>query len=171
MIRLTGTQRELMEIIWEAGEITLHDIAKAALGNSVTMNRTDAVRVVLMQMVTKGAISEDKTVSPHIFRPECSRDEVGYEVNFGQDNGQGSALFTAFSAGGFGSLGGGGVMSATAEPGGPQGPKYGNKAPAQSEDQREAVKAMMEQICRERDEYMAEKAKKKAEEEANSTEE
>jgi|GEM_PF-1677172 len=166
MIRLSGTQRELMEIIWEAGSITLHDIVKAALGNAVTMNRTDAVRVVLMQMVMKGAIEEDKTVSPHIFRPLVGRDEVGYETSFAQNAGEGSALFTAFSAGGLGSLGGlgGGAVGAQVETDSPQGPKFAavsGAAKLQNSEQREAVKQMMEQICRERDEYEAEKARKK----------
>ena len=38
MIRLTGTQRELMEILWENEQMTLHALTKAALGNAVTPN-------------------------------------------------------------------------------------------------------------------------------------
>ena len=82
MIRLTGTQRELMEILWENGHMTLHALTKATLGNAVTPNRTDAIRVVLLQMVTKGAVSEDATVSPHIYTPIVERDEVGFESGF-----------------------------------------------------------------------------------------
>lgn len=69
MIRLSGTQRELMEILWENEEMTLHALTKAALGNAVTPNRTDAIRVVLLQMVTKGAVAENTEVSPHIYTP------------------------------------------------------------------------------------------------------
>ena len=167
MIRLSGTQRELMEIIWEAGEITLNGIVRAALGNAVTMNRTDAVRVVLMQMVTKGAVSEDKSVSPHIFRPLVSRDEVGFETSFASGGGEGSALLNMFSSGGLGSLGGlgGSLKSSSPKPAQPDGAKSSKKFSNvnQSEEEQEAVRRMMEQICRERDEYEAEKARKKAE--------
>ena len=31
MIKLTGTQRELMEILWENGQMTLHALTTAAL--------------------------------------------------------------------------------------------------------------------------------------------
>ncbi len=166
MIRLSGTQRELMEIIWEGGEMTLHDIVKSALGNAVTMNRTDAVRVVLMQMVTKGAIEENKEVSPHLFKALVGRDEVGYETSFASGAGEGSALLTAFSSGGLGGLGGG--IGAQVETDQPQGPRFAatsGAAAKQNPNQREAVKQVMEQVCRERDEYEAEKARKKAESE------
>ena len=120
MIKLTGTQRELMEILWENGQMTLHALTKAALGNAVTPNRTDAIRVVLLQMVTKKAVSEDATVSPHIYTPIVDRSEVGFESGFvDAAKAEGNALLTALS-------------------------------------------------CRERDEYEAEKARKKAEEEAKA---
>ena len=100
MIRLTGTQRELMEILWENGHMTLHALTKAALGNAVTPNRTDAIRVVLLQMVTKGAVSEDATVSPHIYTPIVERDEVGFESGFVDvARAEGNALLTALTCG------------------------------------------------------------------------
>lgn len=100
MIKLTGTQRELMEILWENGQMTLHALTKAALGNAVTPNRIDAIRVVLLQMVTKGAVSEDATVSPHIYTPIVGREEVGFESGFvDAARAEGNALLTALSCG------------------------------------------------------------------------
>ena len=167
MIKLTGTQRELMEILWENGQMTLHALTKAALGNAVTPNRIDAIRVVLLQMVTKGAVSEDATVSPHIYTPIVGREEVGFESGFvDAARAEGNALLTALSCG----MGlPGEVFSAN------EGKKIDEangtfQRAVTDEARKQAIKEVMAQICRERDEYEAEKARKKAEEEAKAAE-
>ena len=168
MIKLTGTQRELMEILWENGQMTLHALTKAALGNAVTPNRTDAIRVVLLQMVTKGAVSEDATVSPHIYTPIVNRDEVGFESGFvDAAKAEGNAILMALSCG----MGLPGEVFSEDE-----GRKIDEsngkfQKTVTDEARREAIKEVMAQICRERDDYEAEKARKKAEAEAAAAEE
>ena len=160
MIRLTGTQRELMEILWENGHMTLHALTKAALGNAVTPNRTDAIRVVLLQMVTKGAVSEDATVSPHI--PIVERDEVGFESGFVDvARAEGNALLTALTCG----MGLPGEVYSE-DRGRQIDEKKGTfQRTVTDEARKEAIKEVMAQICRERDEYEAQKAAAKAAEE------
>lgn len=161
MIRLTGTQRELMEILWENGHMTLHALTKAALGNAVTPNRTDAIRVVLLQMVTKGAVSEDATVSPHIYTPIVERDEVGFESGFVDvARAEGNALLTALTCG----MGLPGEVYSE-DRGRQIDEKKGTfQRTVTDEARKEAIKEVMAQICRERDEYEAQKAAKAAEE-------
>ncbi|MBQ6877476.1 MAG: BlaI/MecI/CopY family transcriptional regulator [Oscillospiraceae bacterium] len=161
MIRLTGTQRELMEILWENGHMTLHALTKAALGNAVTPNRTDAIRVVLLQMVTKGAVSEDATVSPHIYTPIVDRDEVGFESGFvDAARAEGNALLTALTCG----MGLPGEVYSE-DRGRQIDEKKGTfQRTVTDEARKEAIKEVMAQICRERDEYEAQKAAAKAEE-------
>lgn len=168
MLKLTGTQRELMEILWENGQMTLHALTKAALGNAVTPNRTDSIRVVLLQMVTKGAVSEDVTVSPHIYTPIVERDEVGFESGFvDAARAEGNALLTALSCG-------------MGLPGEVFSERRGREIDEASgkfqrtvtdEARKEAIKEVMAQICRERDEYEAQKAAEKAAAEAENKEE
>ena len=43
MERLTDAEKELMEILWETGPMTLHDLTKCALGNLVSPARTETV--------------------------------------------------------------------------------------------------------------------------------
>ena len=162
MIRLTGTQRELMEILWENEHMTLHALTKAALGNAVTPNRTDAIRVVLLQMVTKGAVSEDATVSPHVYTPIVERDEVGFESGFvDAARAEGNALLTALTCG-------------MGLPGEVYSEDRGRKIDEEKgtfqrtvtdEARKEAIKEVMAQICRERDEYEAQKTAGKTAEE------
>ena len=161
MIRLTGTQRELMEILWENEHMTLHALTKAALGNAVTPNRTDAIRVVLLQMVTKGAVSEDATVSPHIYTPIVERDEVGFESGFVDvARAEGNALLTALTCG----MGLPGEVYSE-DRGRQIDEKKGTfQRTVTDEARKEAIKEVMAQICRERDEYEAQKAAKAAEE-------
>lgn len=162
MIRLTGTQRELMEILWEGEHMTLHALAHAALGNAVTPNRTDAIRVVLLQMVTKGAVAEDSTVSPHVYTPLVGRDEVGFESGFvDAAKAEGNAILTALSCG----MGLPGEVFSENE-GRKIDEAKGNFQPVVTDESRkQAIKEVMEQICRERDEYEAQKAAAKAAEE------
>ena len=168
MIRLTGTQRELMEILWENGSMTLHALTKAALGNAVTPNRTDAIRVVLLQMVTKGAVSEDATVSPHIYTPIVERDEIGFESGFVDvARAEGNAILTALSCG----MGLPGEVYSENR-GREIGEKKGTvQRTVTDEARKEAIKEVMAQICRERDEYEAQKAAAKAAAEAENKEE
>lgn len=166
MIRLTGTQRELMEILWDAQKMTLHDLAHAALGTAVTPNRTDAIRVVLLQMVTKGAVNEDASVSPHIYTPAVSRDEVGFESGFvDAAKAEGKALLTALSCG----MGIPGEVFTENEGRKLDEAKGNFQHTVTDESRKEAIKEVMAQICRERDEYEAQKkaaaeAKEKGEE-------
>lgn len=166
MIRLSGTQRELMEILWENGEMTLHALTKAALGNAVTPNRTDAIRVVLLQMVTKGAVHEDASVSPHIYTPIVNRNEVGFESGFVDvAKAEGNAILTALSCG----MGLPGEVFSETEGRKIDESKGNFQRTVTDEARREAIKEVMAQICRERDEYEAQKAAaKKAAEEANN---
>lgn len=167
MIKLSGTQRELMEILWENEHMTLHALTKAALGNAVTPNRTDAIRVVLLQMVTKGAVSEDATVSPHIYTPLVEREEVGFESGFvDAAKAEGNAILTALSCG----MGLPGEVFSENEGKKLDESKGIHQRTVTDESRREAMKEVMAQICRERDEYEAEKARKKAEEEAKEKE-
>lgn len=160
MIRLSGTQRELMEILWENEEMTLHALTKAALGNAVTPNRTDAIRVVLLQMVTKGAVAENTEVSPHIYTPLVGRDEVGFESGFvDAARAEGNALLTALSCG----LGLPGEVFSENEGRKIDEAKGNFQRTVTDESRKEAIKEVMAQICRERDEYEAEKARKAAE--------
>ena len=159
MIRLTGTQRELMEILWENGQMTLHALTKAALGNAVTPNRTDSIRVVLLQMVTKGAVSEDATVSPHIYTPIVERDEVGFESGFvDAARAEGNALLTALSCG----MGLPGEVFSENRGREIDEAKGNFQRTVTDEARKEAIKEVMAQICRERDEYEAQKAAAKA---------
>ena len=165
MIRLTGTQRDLMDILWENGHMTLHALTKAALGpNAISPNRIDTIRVVLLQMVTKGAVSEDSSVSPHIYTPIVGRDEVGFESGFvNAAKAEGNAILTALSCG----MGLPGEVFSENE-GRKIDESKGNFHPTVTdESRREAIKEVMAQICRDRDEYEAQKAaaKKEAEEE------
>jgi predicted transcriptional regulator len=158
MIRLSGAQRELMEILWETGPMTLHDLTKCALGNLVSPARTETVRYLLLQMVTKKAVTEDAAVSPHIYTPAVSRDEVGFESAFTDvGKNEGSAILTALSSG----VGVAGMMFS--ENNAHQiDEKKGNKGEVTDEARKEAIKEMMAKICKERDEYEAKKAQKKA---------
>jgi predicted transcriptional regulator len=163
MIRLTGTQRELMEILWENEHMTLHALTKAALGNAVTPNRTDAIRVVLLQMVTKGAVSEDATVSPHVYTPIVERDEVGFESGFvDAARAEGNALLTALSCG----MGLPGEVYSENRGREIDEAKGTFQRTVTDEARKEAIKEVMAQICRERDEYEAQKAAAKAAAEA-----
>ena len=168
MLKLTGTQRELMEILWENGPMTLHALTKAALGNAVTPNRTDAIRVVLLQMVTKGAVSEDATVSPHTYTPIVERDEVGFESGFvDAARAEGNALLTALSCG----MGLPGEVFSESR--GREIDEASGKfqRTVTDEARKEAIKEVMAQICRERDDYEAQKAAEKAAAEAENKEE
>ena len=163
MIRLTGTQRELMEILWENEHMTLHALTKAALGNAVTPNRTDAIRVVLLQMVTKGAVSEDATVSPHVYTPIVERDEVGFESGFvDAARAEGNALLTALTCG----MGLPGEVYSESRGREIDESKGRVQRTVTDEARKEAIKEVMAQICHERDEYEAQKAAAKAAEEA-----
>ena len=163
MIRLTGTQSELMEILWENEHMTLHALTKAALGNAVTPNRTDAIRVVLLQMVTKGAVSEDATVSPHVYTPIVERDEVGFESGFvDAARAEGNALLTALTCG----MGLPGEVYSESRGREIDESKGRVQRTVTDEARKEAIKEVMAQICRERDEYEAQKAAAKAAEEA-----
>ena len=159
MVKLSGAQRELMEILWENGPMTLHDLTKCALGNLVSPTRTETVRYLLLQMVTKKAVTEDATVYPHIYTAAVGRDETGFESAF-MDVGknEGSAILTALSSG----IGTAGMIfsESSAQK---IDEKKGNKGEVTDEARKEAVKEMMAKICKERDEYEAEKARKKAE--------
>ncbi len=162
MIRLTGTQRELMEILWEGEHMTLHALTKAALGNAVTPNRTDAIRVVLLQMVTKGAVAEDATVSPHIYTPIVGREEIGFESAFvDAAKSEGNALLTALACG----MGLPGEVYSESK--GREIDEANGKfqRTVTDEARKEAIKEVMAQICKERDEYEAQKAAAKAAEE------
>lgn len=162
MIRLTGTQRELMEILWENGPMTLHALTKAALGNAVTPNRTDSIRVVLLQMVTKGAVSEDASVSPHIYTPIVERDDTGFESGFiDAAKAEGNALLTALSCG----MGLPGEVFSENRGREIDESKGNFQRTVTDEARKEAIKEVMAQICRERDEYEAQKAAAKAAEE------
>jgi hypothetical protein len=51
-------------------------------------------------MVTKGAVSEDSSVSPHVYTPIIDRDEAGFESGFiDAAKAEGNALLTALSCG------------------------------------------------------------------------
>ena len=164
MIRLTGTQRELMEILWENGHMTLHALTKAALGNAVTPNRIDSIRVVLLQMVTKGAVSEDATVSPHIYTPIIDRDEAGFESGFiDAARAEGNALLTALSCG----MGLPGEVFSENRGREIDEAKGTFQRTVTDDARKEAIKEVMAQICRERDEYEAQKAAAKAAEAEN----
>ena len=164
MIKLTGTQRELMEILWENGHMTLHALTKAALGNAVTPNRIDAIRVVLLQMVTKGAVSEDATVSPHIYTPIIDRDEAGFESGFiDAARAEGNALLTALSCG----MGLPGEVFSENRGREIDEAKGTFQRTVTDDARKEAIKEVMAQICRERDEYEAQKAAAKAAEAEN----
>ena len=164
MIRLSGTQRELMEILWENGHMTLHALTKAALGNAVTPNRIDAIRVVLLQMVTKGAVSEDATVSPHIYTPIVDREEVGFESGFvDAARAEGNALLTALACG----MGLPGEVYSEDRGRQIDEAKGNFQRTVTDEARKEAIKEVMAQICRERDEYEAQKAAVKAAAEEN----
>ena len=167
MIRLTGTQRELMEILWENGQMTLHALTKAALGHAVTPNRMDSIRVVLLQMVTKGAVSEDATVSPHIYTPAVDREEVGFESGFIEAaKAEGNALLTALSCG----MGLPGEVFSENRGREIDEAKGTFQRTVTDDARKEAIKEVMAQICRERDEYEAQKAAAKAAAEAENKE-
>lgn len=159
MIKLSGAQRELMEILWENGPMTLHDLTKCALGNLVSPARTETVRYLLLQMVTKKAVTEDAAVSPHIYTTAVSRDEIGFESAFTEvGKNEGSAILTALSSG----AGVAGMMFSENNARRIDD-KKGNKGEVTDEARKEAIKEMMAKICKERDEYEAEKSRKKAE--------
>ena len=167
MIKLTGTQRELMEILWENGQMTLNALTKAALGNAVTPNRIDAIRVVLLQMVTKGAVSEDSSVSPHVYTPIIDRDEAGFESGFiDAAKAEGNALLTALSCG----MGLPGEVYSENRGREIDEAKGTFQRTVTDEARKEAIKEVMAQICRERDEYEAQKAAAKAAAEAEQKE-
>jgi len=157
-----------MEILWENGSMTLHALTKAALGNAVTPNRTDAIRVVLLQMVTKGAVSEDATVSPHIYTPIVERDEIGFESGFVDvARAEGNAILTALSCG----MGLPGEVYSENRGREIDEKKGTFQRTVTDEARKEAIKEVMAQICRERDEYEAQKAAAKAAAEAENKEE
>ena len=164
MIKLTGTQRELMEIFWENGEMTLHALTRAAIGNAVTPSKIETVRVILLQMVTKGAVEEDASVSPHVYKPIATRDDVGFESGFMQAaQNEGNAILTALSCGMP-------IQGVYGDNGGTKAEQTNSVGPTHvvtDEERKAAIKEAMAQICRERDEYEAQKAAaKKAEEDA-----
>jgi len=167
MIRLSGAQRELMEILWESGPMTLHDLTKCALGNLVSPARTETVRYLLLQMVTKKAVTEDASVSPHIYTAAVSHDEIGFESAFSDvGKNEGSAILTALSSG----VGVAGMMFSENNARRIDEEK-GNKGEVSDEARKEAIKEMMAKICKERDEYEAEKARKKTDGEKSPDEE
>ncbi len=164
MIKLSGAQRELMEILLESGPMTLHDLTKCALGNLVSPARTETVRYLLLQMVTKKAVTEDAAVSPHIYTPAVSRDEIGFESAFTDvGKNEGSAILTALSSG----TGVAGMMFSENNARRINEEK-GNQGEVTDEARKEAIKEMMAKICRERDEYETEKARKKTEQQEAS---
>lgn len=160
MIRLTGTQRELMEILWENGSMTLHALTRAAIGNQVTPAKIESVRQVLLQMVTKKAVKEDNGVSPKLYSPLVGRDEVGFESGFlDAARSEGGAILNAFASG----MGTIGIGSSDENEKDESKPHF--RPTLTDEEHKEAIKEVMAQICRERDEYEAQKAAAKAAEE------
>ncbi len=156
MIRLTGTQRELMEILWENGAMTLHALTRSAIGNQVTPAKIESVRQVLLQMVTKKAVKEDNSVSPKLYTPLVGRDEVGFESGFlDAARSEGGAILNAFASGM-------GIGIGCSEGTEKDESKPHFRPTLTDEEHKEAIKEVMAQICRERDEYEAQKAAAKA---------